>query len=282
MGNYGWISNVYFSDKHSLSCGGERKLLSTPITAEDGSEIIAHCRGRLYVLPRDSAAIFHSTAISNYRRDYGSIIVKLRKVVYRTVQAARLWYNRLSTVLRGGGFKENAYVACVFYRRVGPSIIIVTTHVDELLLISSDVEGVHHVERILRSAFTNININRDSVDYLGIKISKTGKGIQVSLSGFIDDCKHDKIATDVRPYSAPAKHDLFSPGDSEPLDEVRATKFHLMTAKLMFAANRVRPAILTAVTYLSSKVSGPAMCDWNALLHLLGYFKKTKDHKLEC
>jgi hypothetical protein len=114
-----------------------------------------------------------------YRRENGSIVVKLRKALYGTLQATKLWYLRLSEVLTNGGFEENQYDACVFHKRDGPRLTLVATHVDDLLVTSSTAEGVSAVERLLLSAFKNLNTQRGPlIDHLGMRLELTHNGIR--------------------------------------------------------------------------------------------------------
>jgi hypothetical protein len=60
---------------------------------------------------------------ASYARADGSVVVRLRKALYGTVQASRLWYEKISGVLVSHGFRMNMYDKCIFYKRHGSDVI---------------------------------------------------------------------------------------------------------------------------------------------------------------
>ena len=56
-----------------------------------------------------------------FRTKRGTVIVQLDRALYGTIQAARCWYDLLSSELKGWGYKPNPYDPCVFNRPVCPS-----------------------------------------------------------------------------------------------------------------------------------------------------------------
>jgi hypothetical protein len=220
---------------------------------------------------------------AEHRNPDGSIVVQLRKALYGTLQAAKLWYRRLSSVLTEDGFIENPYDACVFHKREDARLTLITVHVDDLLVTSSTPEGVDRVRTLLLSAFENVNVMRGQVDYLGMRLERHKGNIRLSMNGYITDCINEAAPVfDGKEQTAPAKSSLFEDDErSAALDADTAEKFHSLTAKLLYAAKRTRPDILTAVTYLCGKVSCPNATDLEKLKHLLGYIKRTKQHCID-
>jgi len=53
-------------------------------------------------------------------------------------------------------------------------------------------------------------------------------------------------------------------------------KFHSVVAKLLYIAKRVRPDILTAVSFLSTRIQSPSDEDWAKLSRVLKYLKCTR------
>lgn len=133
---------------------------------------------------------------------------------------------------------------------------------------------------MLRAEFKNINVERESFTYLGMKIQDHQDGIQVSMDGYTCDCieimaKH----MSGREYVQPATKDLFDEEEyPKPLDAKSSADFRSIVARLIFLAKRVRPDILTAVTHLSSRVTKATERDWDHLMHLGGYLKGTRHY----
>jgi hypothetical protein len=57
--------------------------------------------------------------------------------------------------------------------------------------------------------------------------------------------------------------------DCEKLSEQLREKFHSIVAKLLYVAKRVRPDILTAISFLSRRVQVADMDGWKKLKRLL-------------
>ena len=76
----------------------------------------------------------------------------------------------------------------------------------------------------------------------------------------------------------PAKTDLF---DIDPqaqlLNEAGREDFHSRVAKILFVAKRTRPDLLTAVSFLSTRLQCPTIQDLDKLQRLLKYINGTRD-----
>ena len=76
----------------------------------------------------------------------------------------------------------------------------------------------------------------------------------------------------------PASENLFKVNlDAEPLKEQQAAIFHNFVARSLYLTKRARPNIATAVAFLTTRVKGPDVDDWNKLLCLIRYLKGTMD-----
>ena len=65
----------------------------------------------------------------------GSMVVKLDKALYGSVETAAPWYSDLRSKLKKNGFVANSYDACVL-NKLGPDGVQITVvvHVDDLLV----------------------------------------------------------------------------------------------------------------------------------------------------
>jgi hypothetical protein len=98
------------------------------------------------------------------------------------------------------------------------------------------------------------------------------------MEGQIGECLADaEQYMQILPRSAPAKKDLFRIDETSPLlPEERSHKFHSLVARLQYVSKRVRPDILTAVSFLRSRVALATESDWESLGYLIGYIKGTQ------
>jgi hypothetical protein len=65
------------------------------------------------------------------------------------------------------------------------------------------------------------------------------------------------------------------------LDKKGAEAYHSEVARLLYLAKHTRLDILTAVSYLASRVASPTTRDWQKLMRVLGYLKHTKELKVK-
>ncbi len=68
--------------------------------------------------------------------------------------------------------------------------------------------------------------------------------------------------------------------DGRKLNEELAEAFHHTIYQLLFAANRARCDIQTAVSFLTTQVKAPDEDDWGKLVRVLKYLSGTKYMKL--
>jgi hypothetical protein len=70
---------------------------------------------------------------------------------------------------------------------------------------------------------------------------------------------------------------LFEVHDAAPLSDAERERFQSAVAKLLFLSKRVRPDILTAVSFLTTRVQTPDEDDLKKLGRVLKYLNMTKD-----
>lgn len=115
----------------------------------------------------------------------------------------------------------------------------------------------------------------DNLMYLGMSLKKQPDGhIKVSMDAMIDSLTENisKYAPD------PASESLFTLHDNYPLlsDKLRDL-FHSVTAKLLYLGRMIRPDILLAVSFLTTRVTAPTLNDLIKLQRLLAYLAGSKD-----
>ena len=68
---------------------------------------------------------------------------------------------------------------------------------------------------------------------------------------------------------------------SPKLNKSKSETFHTFVAKALFLSNRARPDIQPAVSMLSTRVREPTENDWNKLVRMMDFLKRTKDDVLK-
>ena len=108
------------------------------------------------------------------------LYVQLNKALYRTLQAALLFWKLLSDMLQEWGFKVNPYDQCVTNKNIEGEKCTVLWHVDELKISHVSKNVVEDILIKLTKKFgqdSPLTTNTGRVlEYLGMKINYRKKG----------------------------------------------------------------------------------------------------------
>ena len=208
----------------------------------------------------------------------GSVIVKLDRALYGCVESAVLWYNNLKTTLEEDGFIINEYDICVFNKTIDGKQVTVLFHVDDILATSVLKSLLNQTYTMLLDKYHEVKQTTGNVhSFLGMELTfgKNPGTTQVSMTKFINDLLRDSGVTKTSP--TPATDGLFEVKNSILLITVNKEWFHSYVMKLLYLAKRVRPDILTAVAFLTSRVLAPTQADQLKLDRVLRYLNGTRD-----
>jgi hypothetical protein len=221
----------------------------------------------------------------SYENGRRVLYTKLNKALYGTVQASRLFWERLSSFLIDqNGFERNPYDFCVVNKMVNGKQLTIVWYVDDLKISHVDRAVVDDMIGRLKNEFgkiSDLTIRRGKVhDYLGIKIDFTTQGkVIMSMNDYVSqllDETPDELLKG--PVTSPAGNHLFKVNPrSEPLDSETAVLYHHLTAKLLYLAKRVRPDLQTTVSFLCTRVQSPDVDDWKKLGRCLTFLRDTRD-----
>jgi len=199
------------------------------------------------------------------------IYTELDKALYGTLQAAVLFWRKLSTFLIYDlGFTANPYDSCVVNKQIDDSQFTICWHVDDLKLshksdhVVTDI--IHHLQKEFGKE-SPLTKKRGGIfdDYLGMRMdfSKPGKVIFSMIQyieRIIDECPSELVKG---PCGTPAANHLFQVNDDDnPLAEKDAELYHHLTAMLLYLSKKTRPDIQVAVSFLSTRVKARTCDDW--------------------
>ena len=210
----------------------------------------------------------------------GRLLVQLLKALYGCLQSSRLWYNHMSSVLIGGGYRVNQYDPCVFHKGDVKEQSTVCLHVDDLFVAASTQAQLDEVVELLKSEFKEVKVKTGKVNsYLGMRIKETADFIEVDMTAYIEECLTWAKVAGVA--ITPAEPDLFEVDESSPaVDKSRREDFHTGAAKLLYLAKRCRADILPAVSFLCSRVSKCTEQDVKKLQRVFKYLAATKEKSM--
>jgi hypothetical protein len=219
--------------------------------------------------------------LEKYMGNDGTIVVKLKKALYGLVEAARCWYDLLSSTLQDLGCRKSAADNCVFIKgnESDGELSIICDHVDDLFCTASSDELIDELIEGLSKRFAGLSYKRgNSLSYTGIEIEFNDKDGSVTLrqSGYIHEmlssCKVTGFA------ATPATEKLFTPDPtSPPMDE---TEYRSRVMKIMYLAKRTRPDVLLPTAYLATFSAAPTEADNRKLDRVFMYINATRDQPL--
>jgi hypothetical protein len=213
--------------------------------------------------------------------DKSVLYVKLDKALYGCIESALLFYKHLSKALHDLGFNPNPYDPCVFNKEVNGKQCTICVHVDDLKISCEDESAIDAVCDGLRLLYKSINIaTGERLDYLGMELDYSVQGeVSISMQSMVEQIVDEyDVGT---PSKSPAPVYLFQVSDdSAKLNKQDKEKFHSTVQKLLYLSKRARPDILTAVSFLTSRVMQPTEEDLSKLMRCLRYLKGTSDLKL--
>ena len=215
------------------------------------------------------------------------LYTKLNKALYGTVQASLLFWKKLSSFLIDEhGFERNPYDYCVVNKIINGKQFTIVWYVDDLKLSHADSSVVDNMIEAVKREFgkdMDVTIRRGKIhDYLGIQFDFTQNGkVIMTMDDYIQELIKE-VPDDLFKGTAasPAGNHLFNVNPNcEKLDNETAVIYHHLTAKLLYLAKRIRPDLLTAVSFLCTRVQCPDFDDWKKLGRCLIYLRNTADLK---
>ena len=130
-------------------------------------------------------------SLAQYVRSDGTLLVRLLKALYGTVEAARLWYDLIIRIMVEATFAPNPFDQCVLNRR-GPSgkLVTVALYVDDLLVMAEDSDDLLWFKAYLESHFPEVTYHSGKVlDYVGMTLdfAHCPGTLRVTMKHCIDD-----------------------------------------------------------------------------------------------
>jgi len=207
----------------------------------------------------------------------GSLVVRLARALYGCIESAKLWYELLTSALEKQGFVKNPKEHCVLNKMTASGKqITVVVYVDDLFITCEDQSAIDDLVGFLKREFTSITEREGTVhNYLGMTFDFSNEAaLKVTMAGYENDVLGGYVVQGTA--VTPATNALFDIRASPDLSKEQAEEFHSRVAKLLYLAKRTRPDILTAIAFLSTRVSQPTEDDWLKLERVLKYLNGSK------
>ena len=223
------------------------------------------------------------------KRQTPTIYSKAIKALYGTVDAAKLFYDNLSSFLINDmGFKRNTYDSCVLNKDIKGSQCTIMFHVDDLKLSHASEDVLTTIIEALNKRYGGImplSISRGRIhDYLGMVFNYNTEGqVTIHMYQYVNEVLNgvpDRYKEGIG-SATPASSNLYDIRNREEedvtlLSNKEREEFHTVTAQLLYLSKRARPDLQTAIAFLCTRVKSPDADDDKKLARVIRYLEKTK------
>jgi len=211
----------------------------------------------------------------------GDVICRLLRSLYGLKQAPRMWNKRLDEFLIKEGFSRLEADHSIYIRRTSTCMIIISVHVDDLLLLTDSEESMMRIKGALSTEFEMSDCGPIHF-YLGIQVHHHRQRRIVSLNQthFIDQILRRFGFEDAKPVTTPLDISvkLTQTQDNEsPADQ---TLFRQILGSVMYLMLGTRPDLAAAISIISQFAAHPSSTHLQAAKRILRYLKGTKDLQL--
>jgi hypothetical protein len=211
----------------------------------------------------------------------GCLYFELKRYVYGLHEASNQFNGLLDKHLKELGFKASKADPCLYTKLSEDGLMILSVHVDDMLLTSPNEHLRQWFEESMGKHFTLVH-QRDEVSYLGMMIrrdKKTGS-ILVNQTGFLQNILKKHGCDKLKKFPSTPATDKLVEDDGDSLDTDKH-QYLSLAMTLMYLARFTRPDILMPVSYLASKCSRPTASDHIKLIRVVRYLAGTASIELE-
>jgi reverse transcriptase-like protein len=200
----------------------------------------------------------------------------LKKALYSLKQSPRIWYQTLSSFLRGLGFEPLAVDMGVFHK----GNYFIAVYVDDLLIIGPDKKEIQIIKDALSNRFKMVDIGPCKY-YLGMEIhrDRPNRTLRLSQKGYIDRVLFEFGMQDCKPLGIPMDPKVrleSAPEDYIPAQEDKEWYARLV-GSLMYIMLGTRADIAFTVSALSRYLAKPTDQHLLAAKRVLRYLRGSSD-----
>jgi hypothetical protein len=205
-------------------------------------------------------------------------VMKLKKSLYGSTTAPRLWYEKISKGLIDRGFVPSTMDPCLF---ISPTVLLVL-YVDDCCIFARDPKDIDSLLKSFDDDGDEFNwemtIEGSVTEFLGIEMTPVNgtNGWKLTQRGLIDKVLDATGLTNCNSNATPTSSDgkpLGKDVDGEPFDE--DWNYASIVGMLLYLASNSRPDIAFAVHQAARFTHNPKASHAKAIKHICRYLKGT-------
>ena len=207
----------------------------------------------------------------------GNRVCQLRKALYGLKQASRAWYKRFDQELKNAGAIPTAGDPCVYIRKSGKAETIILIYVDDVLVLSRDLQEIKNIEIHLRASFDLKSLG-DLHRCLGLDFKVNKQSISLNQRTYVNSVLKRFKMEDYHAVSTPiAAGTRLTKGDIWTSADGTKPPYRELIGCLLYLARATRPDIAHAVSMLSQFNDCFGKLHWTAAKRVLRYLKGTAE-----
>jgi hypothetical protein len=209
-------------------------------------------------------------------------VIHLLKSLYGLKQSPRCFNKRFDAWLREQGFTPTMADPCLYLRKQGETVILISIHVDDQLIASNNRPELDKFKKQLNSEFECSDSGPASY-FLGFNITRDRKNQTLSISQqHYFEALLDKFSMlDCNPAQSPLPTTFKPvPATDTEFEEAQSLPYAQLVGAVLYASTVSRPDLAHAASVLSRYISKWSKTHFAAAKHLLRYLKGTSDYAL--
>jgi transposase InsO family protein len=209
-------------------------------------------------------------------------VIRLLKSLYGLKQSPRCFNKRFDSWLKDQGFRPTMADPCLYFRKQGETVILISIHVDDQLIASNNRPELDRFKKQLNSEFECSDSGPASY-FLGFNIIRDRKNCTLSISQqhYFEALLEKFNMLDCNPTQSPLPTTFKPvPATDTEFDEARSLPYAQLVGAILYASTVSRPDLSHAASVLSRYISKWSKNHFSAAKHLLRYIKGTTDYAL--
>ena len=204
-------------------------------------------------------------------------ICELLKTLYGLKQAGREWNKEFDSKMKGFGYNRTRSDPCVYIRRDGKDVVILTVWVDDILLFGTSEKLLDEIVSDI-SQIWEVTILGEPAKIVGIEITQTEDSIKIAEKLYIKSILEREGLSEINSVSTPLDTNIKLEPNPDDNEGNRSNSFARLLGELQFLANCTRPDIAFTVNRLASYTANPSLQHFTAVKRILRYLAGTQDH----
>ena len=207
---------------------------------------------------------------------------KLERSLYGLKQAPRCWNRKIDQFLGAEGFCRNTSDYATYSKGRGAKQVILALYVDDLLIMSENLQEVLKVKSALSKKFEMVDFGEVST-VLGMRVTRDRKRglLQIDQEKYAREVLRRFNMEECKPISIPLstgdklsqEQGAFTEAEKKAMEVI---PYRQVVGSLMYLMVCTRPDLASAIGMLARFMQDPGRVHWEAAKRVLRYVQHTK------